>query len=265
MPSRRTFAARIAAGTYNVGTSRPASSVLTAEDFAALLLSLPQATSVVATDYLPTMTTAGVPTLSTALMARTYVLGIAASVADIPESTVFGSSVGIGRAIDSAVRLSVLDSFGVAPSGVGYPQVLALGLPARFYAIDNNVGTPRWGFVFVRAGNHQYGGDLAFYKTRSADGTTRTAVANGDTIGELTWQGVTADGGTVRAGAGIVGIVNGAVSSGVLPIDLLFGTNPSADVINNVNARWRLTSAGHWNPEATNAYTVSTAAPVLSA
>ena len=162
----------------------------------------------------------------------------------------FGTRVGIGigTTLSTDVNLDVASGFGVRPSSsVAYPTVLNGGFAGRFYAIHE---AGDWGFVIGRAVNDTLPANLTFYKTRSATGA-RTVVQNGDYIARLTFQGVSQSSGTVTIGAAILAQVNGAVSDGVMPTDLLFATVATGDAT-AANSKWMLQSAGHWTPYTGN-------------
>lgn len=93
MPSRRTFADRIARGAYGgVSGGSSSTTVFAVEDFVAMVLALPSAASVAATDVFPGLTTAGDAQRATASQVRTYVLGVSGGVATLAEALTIGGN-----------------------------------------------------------------------------------------------------------------------------------------------------------------------------
>lgn len=158
-----------------------------------------------------------------------------------------GGDLGVGRT--PTLDLDVVGQFGVSPSGVAFPTVLARGIDGRFYTV-HDIGD--WGFVVARAANDTFAANLTLYHTRDAAGG-RTALVNGDGLARITFQGVSQTGGTVTVGAAILATVTGTVSNGVLPTELTFHTAATGDADEAVE-RMALTSAGHWIPGANGSY-----------
>ena len=78
------------------------------------------------------------------------------------------------------------------------------------------------GFTFAQSHNAADATNFTFYRTRGT-GLVPTALASGDDIVDINFVGY--DGVTQRGGAVISAIVDGAVSSGVMPTKLQFQTN----------------------------------------
>lgn len=252
--SRRIFTNRLLALMDSATAGNAESQSLTS-----MMQALHPATAVTATDSFPFLDlTTG--RRATAAILRTYVLGISGTDANIPEATRFHSKVGVGfsGAISDSVDLDIVKRFGVRPSAaVAYPTTMANNFPAWFYTVQD--ATEVLGFAISRVGNHEFASDISFYKTRAVDGT-RAAIADGDKVGMLGWQGATATNGIVRMSASILGVVNGAVSSGTLPVDLVIALSPTVNCFNGAGERWRFTSAGMFQPGTSNAYDIGTAA-----
>jgi len=78
------------------------------------------------------------------------------------------------------------------------------------------------GFTFAQSHNVADASNFTFYRTRGT-GLAPTAVVNGDDIVDINFVGY--DGVTQRGGAVISAIIDGAVSSGVMPTKFQFQTN----------------------------------------
>ncbi len=153
---------------------------------------------------------------------------------------VTNGNVGIGTWAP-VLNLDITGQFGVKPSSSGFPTSIAQGLGGRFYAVHPSND---WGFVVARASNDNGNGNLTLYHTRNSDASVNTALSNGDGLGRISFQGATGSS-TVINGAEIQAIVNGTVSAGVLPTDLIIRTG-NADVSNSSTyERMRITSAGN--------------------
>jgi len=148
------------------------------------------------------------------------------------------TGIGIGTTTP-AFALDVTGQFGVRTSGSGYPTSLVAGLAGRFYTVH---GTGDWGFVLARADVNTSGTNFTLYKTRNTDASVKAALVNGDIIARINFQGASSST-TVNQGATIQAVVNGTVSDGVLPTDLLFNTVASGDGF-SAGERMRITSAG---------------------
>ncbi|CAB5214019.1 hypothetical protein UFOVP195_2 [uncultured Caudovirales phage] len=85
--------------------------------------------------------------------------------------------------------------------------------------------------------NTTAGPSLFFVKTRGTTATSTTAVQSGDTLGSVAFYG--ADGTANQVFAAITGIVDGAVSAGVVPTSITFTTGTSVGTQRAV-----ITSAG---------------------
>jgi hypothetical protein len=85
--------------------------------------------------------------------------------------------------------------------------------------------------------NTTAGPSLIFVKTRGTTATSTTAVQSGDTLGSVAFYG--ADGTANQVFAAITGVVDGAVSAGVVPTSITFTTGTSVGTQRAV-----ITSAG---------------------
>jgi hypothetical protein len=111
-----------------------------------------------------------------------------------------------------------------------------------FALVGNNTGT----------GNP---GEIALGKTRSSTVGGVTIVANGDTIGTLSFHG--ADGSVMANGASISAVVDGSPAAGDMPARLSFSTRPSAG---SLTERLRIKADGTVRPGADNTQTLGEAA-----
>lgn len=71
---------------------------------------------------------------------------------------------------------------------------------------------------------------IDFQRSRGTTDGSMTAVANGDSIGSIIFRG--ADGASFIDGAGVLGIVDGAVSTGGVPMSLGFYTGTNGSIFN---------------------------------
>ena len=79
------------------------------------------------------------------------------------------------------------------------------------------------GVAIDRASADANAANFYFYKTRATDPNTQTTVANADVIGNISWFAT--DGTTIQQTARFRALVNGTVSTGVVPTDLVFQTS----------------------------------------
>lgn len=87
-----------------------------------------------------------------------------------------------------------------------------------------------WGIAVIRATADGNGSHITIAKTRATDPSTKTALVNGDVIGDLTWQGVDGTGTMVR-GAAILGSVDGTVTGSTMPTGLGLYTGTGSPVL----------------------------------
>jgi hypothetical protein len=101
------------------------------------------------------------------------------------------------------------------------------------------VNTINEGIYVTRSSENTFGSHV---RARKARGTVAapTIVLNGDTVANLTFEPY--NGTSFSEATGIRGVVNGTVSVGVTPTDLVFSAGSNGTVV--VNERWRITSAG---------------------
>jgi hypothetical protein len=90
-------------------------------------------------------------------------------------------------------------------------------------------------------GNSAVGPRFALAKNRSADWSTQTIVASGDTLGDVEFQG--SDGTNTIVGARITAAVDGTPGTNDMPGRLVFAT--TADGASSPTERMRITSAGN--------------------
>jgi hypothetical protein len=203
---------------------------------------------------------------------NTLDLGIAAT--NTFRTGYFGTSViapllnattrlGVGMAaasISSTVNVDVISTFGVRPSTTEvYPTALANGIPASFHTMQNTAAV--FGWALTRVGAITSAPSIEFYKTRSTTGAP-SAVSNGDSVGTFGFQAAS-DGTTIRRAAAITAIVNGTVSAGTVPVDIVVQVSPAADAFGTTGAVWRWQSDGMFRPETTNAYDIGLSGTVV--
>jgi len=90
---------------------------------------------------------------------------------------------------------------------------------------------------FYRYTSDVYGAGLRLRKARGTE-TSPTAINNGDVAGTVTFEGY--DGSTYQTAAAVAGIVNGTVSSGSVPTDIVFDNGTASFPPEHM----RITSAG---------------------
>ncbi|HCC95728.1 MAG TPA: hypothetical protein DEQ26_15685, partial [Flavobacteriaceae bacterium] len=116
--------------------------------------------------------------------------------------------------------------------------------PATALDITGSTGTTDDDVSIRSIGTGSQAGAIGFERSEGTL-TAPTAVATGDNLGSLTFSGN--DGSAQNVRARIDGVVNGAVSTGVVPTDLTFttgaNTNATADA-STVAERMRITSIG---------------------
>ncbi|WP_291121140.1 beta strand repeat-containing protein [Empedobacter sp. UBA7248] len=116
--------------------------------------------------------------------------------------------------------------------------------PATALDITGSTGTTDDDVSIRSIGTGSQAGAIGFERSEGTL-TAPTAVATGDNLGSLTFSGN--DGSAQNVRARIDGVVNGAVSTGVVPTDLTFttgaNTNATADA-STVAERMRITSTG---------------------
>lgn len=133
--------------------------------------------------------------------------------------------VGIGGVVQVGSSTGVYPSVTTGIHGGAYNQILVHG-DSHGLVIERNT---------VDASN----ANLTFYHTRNTNASTKTALVSGDGIGQILFAGPTSASLDVY-GAGIQAKVNGTVSSGVLPTDLIFSTASTTEAAE----RMRLGSTG---------------------
>jgi hypothetical protein len=101
------------------------------------------------------------------------------------------------------------------------------------------VNTINEGIYVTRSSENTFGSHV---RARKARGTVAapTIVLNGDTVANLTFEPY--NGTSFSEATGIRGVVNGTVSVGVTPTDLVFSAGSNGTAV--VNERWRITSTG---------------------
>jgi hypothetical protein len=119
------------------------------------------------------------------------------------------------------------------------------------------VNTINEGIYVTRSSENAFGSHV---RARKARGTVAapTIVLNGDTVANLTFEPY--NGTAFSEATGIRGVVNGTVSVGVTPTDLVFSAGSNGTVV--VNERWRITSAGIL--QSNGAQTIQTSTGLLS-
>lgn len=103
---------------------------------------------------------------------------------------------------------------------------LPAGSPAAYLA-----NTSGYGLVLERAGVSNSAERLALYKTRGATVDVRSALANGDTISSIVSLGATDSSSIPTVSAEIDAVVNGTVSTNILPTELRFYTTTTAGAL----------------------------------
>ena len=98
---------------------------------------------------------------------------------------------------------------------------------------------------FYFPGNNSYGGGFTALKARGTS-TSPTAVSSGDGMGGISFGGY--DGTNYLVTSGLFASANGAITSGSIPTDLVFGTGST----NTITERMRITSAGNVGIGTTN-------------
>lgn len=131
-------------------------------------------------------------------------------------TTVYGNSIFGDASTDTTV---VYGRFSTGHSTFG--PTLA-GTPAVTFN-TGSVNGFTGGVSINRASNDANAANLYFYKTRNTDPNVQTTVANGDVIGSQNY--FVTDGTTIQQNARIRAVVNGAVSAGVVPTDIVFQTS----------------------------------------
>jgi hypothetical protein len=141
----------------------------------------------------------------------------------------------------AGTSLVVVDSAGYVGIGASAPTVaLDVYSGTAASAIRNSVSGAFNASIINQRSSDDTSGPLTI--SRKTRGTTAspTAVQSGDTIGTIIFDAN--DGSTVRQAATIVGAVDGAVSSAVVPGRLIFNTTSSAGTLTE---RMRIDSAGN--------------------
>ena len=148
---------------------------------------------------------------------------------DVPTRMVFGTSGGAGNneimrlTSDQKVLIGTTDaSDGVSFSNPGFKYVKSGGNDDIWIMGHNNSPSTKTDMVFMRS---------------RGTGSSPTTVADGDFISQTRWAGYDGDSWEKRAEISVV--VNGTVSDGVVPMDMLFETGTSSDI-----ERMRITSDG---------------------
>jgi hypothetical protein len=103
------------------------------------------------------------------------------------------------------------------------------------------------------------GGGFNSFKSRGTI-TSPTIVVNGDFLGTNTFGGY--DGSNWNSLAAIAGLVDGTVSPGVIPTDIVFLTTTTNE--GALTNRWRILSGGHFVPEVNNTYNVGSHALLVA-
>lgn len=142
---------------------------------------------------------------------------------------------GIGNNTSPGALLHVYGTSMVNALGTTIPT-LESGISAQFTVAQSG---GNFGIAVARATNDASGAHVTIYKTRATDPSTKTALQNGDAIGNINFMGVdTAS--AVMATAVIRALVSSAPGSGSIPTDLAFlvgsATSPTE--------RMRITSGG---------------------
>ena len=148
---------------------------------------------------------------------------------------------GAGDAVFNSVNTSIPSPTGnfvlVTASSkvlVGGPTASAFAYGSQLYgaAANGSSNAFQWQYSV-----NTTGASLLFAKTRGATATDLTAAANGDTIGAISFGG--SDGSAIQARGAVTGVIDGAVSAGVVPTALTFTTGTSSGT-----QRVVITSAG---------------------
>lgn len=143
--------------------------------------------------------------------------------------------LGIGTAAP-ATTLQVFGPGMVNALGLTQPT-FETNLTAQFTVAQSS---GNWGIACARAsGADIAGAHLTLFKTRSTDPSVKTALVNGDTLGDIMFMGVDAANAVQRTAA-IAAIINGTVGVGSVPTDIRFDTG----VAGPPTERLRITSTG---------------------
>jgi len=109
-----------------------------------------------------------------------------------------------------------------------------LRLQENFAVVSINPGGPSGMAITSYAGtNTGYRPLLDFQRSRGTTEGSVTAVSNGDSIGSMIFRG--ADGTQFIDGSAVQSVVDGAVSTGAVPMALSFWTTPSGSLTNRYN------------------------------
>jgi hypothetical protein len=157
------------------------------------------------------------------------IIGSVTGTAGLSDTVIIAAGSTERMRIDSAGAMSV-----PAKILVGGPTSAAGAFGVQVYG-DSSTYAPS----VVQRGysNTTAGPSLLFVKTRGTTATSTTAVQSGDTLGSVAFYG--ADGTANQVFAAIAGIVDGAVSAGVVPTSITFTTGTSVG-----SQRAVITSAG---------------------
>ena len=152
-------------------------------------------------------------------------------------------NVGIGTATPLA-KLHVLGTAGISGATTdAFPTSLASGIGGQFYVTH---GAGNFGLVVARATNDTGSANFTFYHTKSTDPSVKSALASGDSIGSIIFQGPV-DSSNVIQGGGIKGLLDaaptaGTAGTGILPTAITFQTQNAAV---GAAERMRIDSAGN--------------------
>ena len=133
-----------------------------------------------------------------------------------------------------------------AGTGAGYPlHIRTSGTNAVVIGNISNAYTTNPFFIYGPTANFRYStdatpGNYEFYKSRGSFASP-TTVVTADSLGQINWYGNTTITSTWANGARIEAIVNGTVSSGIVPTDLVLSVGNASGVLTE---RFRIAANG---------------------